>query len=210
MIEELIKYLPAITPGCLFLIGLLGQPPEWVKPKRRARRLWSQTHLIAAAITLIATAAFTFHPWYSNNPTALTGLAVTIYMLTQTSQTDIAFRKASETHMMYAWGLFIIAACIFQQTAVVTASIAALIATAITLRWWSGDATAICVAISCATPITILHPEAALANMAAIGFVIVCAIITAIYKSSKKAIRVPLIPFVITPFALLPLVYFFA
>lgn len=210
MIEELIKYLPAITPGSLFLIGLLGQPPEWVKPKRRARRLWSQTHLIAAAITLIATAAFTFHPWYSNNPTALTGLAVTIYMLTQTSQTDIAFRKASETHMMYAWGLFIIAACIFQQTAVVTASIAALVATAITRRWWSGDATAICVAISCATPITILHPEAALANMAAIGFVIVCAIITAIYKSSKKAIRVPLIPFVITPFALLPLVYFFA
>ena len=210
MIEELIKYLPAITPGSLFLIGLLGQPPEWLKPKRRARRLWSQTHLIAAAITLIATAAFTFHPWYSNNPTALTGLAVTIYMLTQTSQTDIAFRKASETHMMYAWGLFIIAACIFQQTAVVTASIAALVATAVTRRWWSGDATAICVAISCATPITILHPEAALANMAAIGFVIVCAIITAIYKSSKKAIRVPLIPFVITPFALLPLVYFFA
>jgi len=209
MIEELIKYLPAITPGCLFLIGLLGQPPEWVKPKRRARRLWAQTHLIAAAITLIVTSAFTFHPWYGNNPTALTGLAVTIYMLTQTSQTDIAFRKASETHMMHAWGLFIITACIFQQTAVVTAS-AALVATAITRRWWSGDATAICVALSCATPITILHPEAALANMAAIGFVIVCAIITAIYKSSKKAIRVPLIPFVITPFALLPLVYLVA
>lgn len=210
MIEELIKYLPAITPGCLFLIGLLGQPPEWVKPKRRARRLWAQTHLIAAAITLIVTSAFTFHPWYGNNPTALTGLAVTIYMLTQTSQTDIAFRKASETHMMHAWGLFIITACIFQQTAVVTASIAALVATAITRRWWSGDATAICVALSCATPITILHPEAALANMAAIGFVIVGAIITAIYKSSKKAIRVPLIPFVITPFALLPLVYLVA
>jgi membrane protein len=210
MIEELIKYLPAITPGCLSLIGLLGQPPEWVKPKRRARRLWAQTHLIAAAITLIVTSAFTFHPWYGNNPTALTGLAVTIYMLTQTSQTDIAFRKASETHMMHAWGLFIITACIFQQTAVVTASIAALVATAITRRWWSGDATAICVALSCATPITILHPEAALANMAAIGFVIVCAIITAIYKSSKKAIRVPLIPFVITPFALLPLVYLVA
>lgn len=210
MIDELIKYLPAITPGCLFLIGLLGQPPEWVKPKRRARRLWAQTHLIAAAITLIVTSAFTFHPWYGNNPAALTGLAVTIYMLTQTSQTDIAFRKASETHMMHAWGLFIITACIFQQTAVVTASIAALVATAITRRWWSGDATAICVALSCATPITILHPEAALANMAAIGFVIVCAIITAIYKSSKKAIRVPLIPFVITPFALLPLVYLVA
>lgn len=210
MIDELIKYLPAITPGCLFLIGLLGQPPEWVKPKRRARRLWAQTHLIAAAITLIVTSAFTFHPWYGNNPTALTGLAVTIYMLTQTSQTDIAFRKASETHMMHAWGLFIITACIFQQTAVVTASIAALVATAITRRWWSGDATAICVALSCATPITILHPEAALANIAAIGFVIVCAIITAIYKSSKKAIRVPLIPFVITPFALLPLVYLVA
>jgi hypothetical protein len=112
--------------------------------------------------------------------------------------------------MMHAWGLFIITACIFQQTAVVTASIAALVATAITRRWWSGDATAICVALSCATPITILHPEAALANMAAIGFVIVCAIITAIYKSSKKAIRVPLIPFVITPFALLPLVYLVA
>lgn len=210
MIEELIKYLPAITPGCLFFIGLLGQPPEWVKPKRRARRLWAQTHLIAAAITLIVTSAFTFHPWYGNNPTALTGLAVTIYILAQTSQTDIAFRKASETHMMHAWGLFIITACIFQQTAVVTASIAALVATAITRRWWSGDATAICVALSCATPITILHPEAALANMAAIGFVIVCAIITAIYKSSKKAIRVPLIPFVITPFALLPLVYLVA
>lgn len=210
MIEELIKYLPAITPGCLFLIGLLGQPPEWVKPKKRARRLWAQTHLIAAAITLIVTSAFTFHPWYGNNPTALTGLAVTIYMLTQTSQTDIAFRKASETHMMHAWGLFIITACIFQQTAVVTASIAALVATAITRRWWSGDATAICVALSCATPITILHPEAALTNIAAIGFVIVCAIITAIYKSSKKAIRVPLIPFVITPFALLPLVYLVA
>ena len=34
MIDELMKYLPAITPGCLFLIGILGQPPEWVKPKR--------------------------------------------------------------------------------------------------------------------------------------------------------------------------------
>lgn len=209
MIEELIKYLPAITPGCLFLIGILGQPPEWVKPKRRARRIWAQTHLVAATITLIVSAAFTLHPWYSNNPTALTGLVLTIYMLTQTSQTDIAFRKASETHMMYAWGLFIITACIFQQTTVVTASIAALVVTAITRRWWSGDATALCVALSCATPITTAHPETFVANMAAIGFVIVCAIITAIYKSSKKAIRVPLIPFVITPFALLPLVYFF-
>ena len=54
------------------------------------------------------------------------------------------------------------------------------------------------------------HPEVATVNLASIVFVLLCSLVTALYKSSKRPIAVPLIPIVLAPFTLMPLVYFVA
>lgn len=208
--NEIVNALPFALPWCLFLLCVLTQPPQWIKPVRRARRIWAQTHLLGVVVASVVTASLSLHPWYSGNVSALSGAALVTYIFVQASQTDLMFRKASEAHLMYAWALFIVAASIVQDVPSVISSLTVLFLTALTRRWWAGDATALCVAISCSSPMIAAHPEVATVNLISIIFVLLCSLVTALYKSSKRPIAVPLIPIVLAPFTLMPLVYFVA
>jgi hypothetical protein len=205
--HEITPYLPIIFPWCLFCLSAITQPPEWVKPKRHARKVWAQSHIIAVVIASLISVLLLTHPWYSGQVVALTGATMLTYVYTQASYTDLQYRKASEPHLMYGWALFVLSAALNNDTQVVAAALVILFLTAVTRRWWAGDATALCVAVSCVTPIQIAHPEASTAFIGSMVFVLVTAVTTAVLTSSKKPIKVPLIPIALAPFLLVPALY---
>lgn len=201
------SYLPIILPWCLFLISAFTQPPEWLKPRNKARKLWVQTHMLAVLPATIIAVALQTHPWYANNIPATAGASILTYVYIQASCTDMQYRKASESHLMYGWALFVLTAAIYHDTNTVASSLAALFLMALTRRWWAGDATALCVAITCVSPILIANPESMVAFGASMLFVVITALITAVLSSSKKPVKIPLIPIALAPFLLTPAIY---
>lgn len=201
------NYLPIILPWCLFLISAFTQPPEWLKPRNKARKLWVQTHMLAVLPATIIAVALQTHPWYANNIPATAGASILTYVYIQASCTDMQYRKASESHLMYGWALFVVTAAIYHDTNTVASSLAALFLMALTRRWWAGDVTALCVAITCVSPILIANPESMVAFGASMLFVVITALITAVLSSSKKPVKIPLIPIALAPFLLTPAIY---
>jgi hypothetical protein len=204
MVDVVAPWLPAAVPAALFVLSVMTAPPDWVKPRGSARRVWVLTHLSALVVGVLVGVGMQWHPWYEQDMVARVGAGVVSYVFVQGSQTDLLFRKASEVHMMFGWSLFMIAAAVGGDSRVVSGSVAVLFLAALTRRWWAGDATALCVALSCVLPVVLAHPMAAIANYAGMGFVLVCGIITAVAKSRKRPIAVPLVPIALAPFVLVP------
>ena len=201
------NYLPIIIPWCLFLISAFTQPPEWLKPRNKARKLWVQTHLLAVLPATIIAVALQTHPLYANNIPATAGASILTYMYIQSSWTDMQYRKASESHLMHGWSLFVVTAALYHDANTVASSLAALFLTALMRRWWAGDATALCVAVTCVSPILMANPDSMVAFGASMLFVVITALITAVLSSSKKPIKIPLIPIALAPFLLMPAIY---
>lgn len=166
-----------------------------------------QTHMLAVLPATIIAVALQTHPWYANNIPATAGASILTYVYIQASCTDMQYRKASESHLMYGWALFVLTAAIYHDTNTVASSLAALFLMALTRRWWAGDATALCVAITCVSPILIANPESMVAFGASMLFVVITALITAVLSSSKKPVKIPLIPIALAPFLLTPAIY---